>query len=264
MRLEGRVALVTGAASGIGRAIAIAFAREGASLVLADVHESPRSPGDDRTTLEVIERRDDTGEPPGVVSGEAVFVRTDVTDDADVRRAVRRAVDTYGGLDILVNSAGVTGDGAVHEVDDETWERIQDVNVRGVVRCSRAAIPHLLESDHGRIINISSQRGLRGGASPRKAAYVASKGAVTNLTRQMALDYGPEGVAVNALCPGPVESGMTRIDSEEDRERLLEGVLTDFVGQPEDVAPAAVLLASDGGRYIHGHNLVVDGGYLVK
>jgi len=253
-RLTDRTAIVTGASSGIGRGIAIEFAREGANLVLGDRQEHSRVPDDEQTTAEVIAAED----------GTATFVETDVTDEAAVERLVGRAVDEFGGIDVLVNSAGVTGDGAVDEVTEAEWDRIQDVNVKGVVRCSKAAIPYIRESDHGRIVNISSQRGLRGGASPAKAAYVASKGAVTNLTRQMALDYGPRGIAVNAICPGPVESGMTPVESESEQERLLDGIVTPFLGQPEDVAPAAVLLASDGGRYIHGHTLVVDGGYLVK
>ena len=252
--LAGRTAIVTGGASGIGRGIALAFAEEGSNVVVADVREKSRVTADEGTTVEVIE----------AAGGEARFVRTDVTDDEAVRALVAETVDAYGGLDVLVNAAGITGTGAVHEVTDEAFERIQDVNVKGIVRCCRAAIPHLLESEYGRVINVSSQRGLRGGETTEKAAYVASKGAVSALTRQMALDYGPEGVAVNAICPGPVESGMTPIESDAERERLLSGILTPFVGQPEDVAPAAVLLAGDGGRFIHGHELVVDGGYLVK
>ena len=254
MRLEDRTAIVTGASSGIGRAIAIAFAREGANVALADVRVDSRVPHEERATRAVIES----------AGGSAFFQRTDVTDEGAVERLIDRTVDTYGGIDILVNSAGVTGDGPVHEVTEREWDRIHDVNVKGVVRCSKHALPAIRESEYGRIINISSQRGLRGGGDTNKAAYVASKGAVTNLTRQMALDYGPEGVAVNAICPGPVESGMTPIESDADEGKLLDGILTPFVGQPEDIAPAAVLLAGDGGRYIHGHNLVVDGGYLVK
>ena len=251
--LAGRTATVTGAASGIGRAIAIAFADAGASVVLGDVRETSRVTDDERTTAAVIEE----------AGGEARFVRTDVTDEADVRRLVDRTAASYGGIDVLVTAAGVTGSGAVHEVTDAEWDRIQDVNVGGTRRCCRATIPHLLESAHGRVITVSSQRALRGGEDVSKAAYVTSKGAVSALTRQMALDYGPEGVAVNAICPGPIESGMTPIDSEADRERLLDGILTDFVGTPSDVASAAVFLAGDGGRYIHGHELVIDGGYLL-
>jgi len=253
MKLDGRVALVTGASSGIGRAIALAFASEGASVVVADIREESQS-GESEPTVEAIT----------AAGGTAIFQRTDVTDDAAVEAAVSTAVDSFGGLDILVNAAGVTSNNPLHEVTDEEWDRVFAVNVTGIRRCITHAIPHLRESEYGRIINISSQRGLRGGGSPEKATYVASKGAVTNLTRQLALDYGPEGIAVNAICPGPVESGMTPVETAEQREELLDGILTPFVGTPDDIAPAAVLLASDDGRFIHGENLVIDGGYLVK
>lgn len=253
MRLDGRTAIVTGAASGIGRAIAIEFAREGATVVIADIREQSRVPADEKTTADVI----------AAEGNDALFQQTDVTDNGDVERLVSRTREECGGIDVLVNSAGITDDGAAHEVTDEAFDRIQDVNVRGVFRCSRAALPALCESEYGRIINIASQRGLRGGEDTEKVAYVTSKGAVTSMTRQMALDYGPQGVAVNAICPGPVESGMTPIESETERERLLSGIVTPFVGQPADIAPAAVLLAGDGGRYIHGETLVIDGGYLL-
>lgn len=251
MKLEDRTAIVTGASSGIGREIALEFAREGAAVVVADRRESPRVA--EETTAAAIES----------AGGTARFIEVDVTVEADIEALVAQTVEEFGGIDILVNSAGVTSDAPVHEVSENEWDRIHDVNVKGVAMCSKHAVSHILESDHGRIINISSQRGMRGGTRAEKAAYASSKGAVTNLTRQMALDYGPEGVAVNAICPGPVESGMTPIEDESDRERLLDGILTPFVGQPADIAPAAVLLASDDGRYIHGHNLVIDGGYLV-
>ena len=253
MSLAGRTAIVTGASSGIGRAIAIALADAGSNVVVADVREESR----------VSEETPPTAEAIAAAGDAARFHRTDVTDEDDVRDLVAATVEAYGGLDVLVNSAGVTTDGTVEDTTEAEWDRIHEVNVKGIVRSCRHAIPHLRESDQARIVNISSQRGLRGGAAPEKAAYVSAKGAVTNLTRQLALDYGPEGIAVNAICPGPVESGMTPIEEEADREALLEGILTPFVGQPEDIAPAALLLAGAGARYIHGHNLVIDGGYLV-
>jgi len=255
MKLEDRTAIVTGASSGIGRGIAVAFAEEGANVVLASRSEESRVEDDELTTTEVIREQ----------GGDAVFQRTDVTVEEDVEAMVEAAVEQYGGVDILVNNAGTTSANPIHEVTEEEWDRVHDVNSKGIFWCSKYAIPHILESDHGRIINVSSQRGLRGGAPTEKAAYVSSKGSASNVTRQMALDYGPEGVAVNAICPGPVHSGMTQGESEEDRERFLEGVLTPFIGDPkQDIAPAAVLLASDAGRFIHGINLVIDGGYLVK
>jgi NAD(P)-dependent dehydrogenase (short-subunit alcohol dehydrogenase family) len=254
MKLKDRTAIITGSSSGIGRGIAIAFAEEGANVVLASRNEASKMEQDERTTTEVIADK----------GGDAVFQPTDVTDENDVEAMVQTAVDEYGGIDILVNNAGVTSANPIHEVTEEEWDSVHDVNLKGVYRCSKHAIPHILESEYGRIINVSSQRGIQGGAPREKAAYVSSKGAVSNLTRQMALDYGPQGIAVNAICPGPVVSNMTRIEDESDRERLLEGILTPFVAVPEDIAPAAVLLASDGGRFIHGHNLVIDGGYVVN
>lgn len=253
MSLEGRSAVVTGAASGIGRAIAIGLAEEGVSVVVGDVRRDSRVPDERPDTAEVINDR----------GGTARFIEADVTDQHDIDRLMDEAQAKYGGLDILVNNAGITGAGSVEAVGDAEWERIQAVNVDGVRNGVRGALPLLRESEHARVINVASQRGLRGGEAPAKAAYVASKGAVVSLTRQMALDYAPEGIAVNALCPGPIRSGMTSIEDDADRERLLEGVLTPFVGDPEDIVPAALLLAGDGARYIHGHALVVDGGYLI-
>lgn len=255
MKLDGRTAIVTGASSGIGRGIATAFAEEGANVVIASIEEESRVEDDELTTTELIEEQ----------GGEAVFHQMDVSVKEDVEAMVKATVEEYGGVDILVNNAGVTSANPVHKVTEEEWDRVHDVNLKGVFLCSKYAIPHILESDHGRVINIASQRGLRGGSPTEKAAYVSSKGAASNLTRQMALDYGPQGVPVNAICPGPVYSGMTQVESEEGRERLLEGVLTSFVGEPKrDIAPMAVLLASDAGRFIHGTNIPVDGGYLVK
>ncbi len=254
MKLKDRTAIVTGSSSGIGRRIAIEFANQGANVILASRSEDPKMPQDEKTTTEIISDNE----------GEATYIQTDVSDPDSVESMIKESVDKYGGIDILVNNAGVTSANPIHQVTDDEWNYIFDVNVYGVYQCSKQAIPYLLESDCARVINISSQRGLLGGATTKKAAYVSSKGAVTNLTRQMALDYGPMGIAVNAICPGPIVSNMTRIDSEETRQRLLDGVLTPFVGQPDDVAPAAVLLASDDGRFIHGENLVIDGGYLIK
>lgn len=255
MTLEGRTAVVTGAATGIGRAIALELAAEGAAVVVGDVHEEPKLDREgEQTTAGLIEAR----------GGRARFVETDVREADDAAVLVEAAVEAFGGLDVLVNNAGVSLDGAVHETTPEEWRRVQSTNVDGIYHCSRAAVPHLAESESGRIINVASQRGLLGGAIGRKAAYCASKGAAVQLSRQMALDYGTEGITVNALCPGPIETSMNDMSPEE-RERIADEYLaTPFVGQPEDIAHAAAFVASDEARFLTGHALVVDGGYLVS
>jgi len=173
-------------------------------------------------------------------------------------------VEAVGGIDVLVNNAGISMDAAVHETTPEEWRRVQSVNVDGIYHCSRAAVPHLTESESGRIINIASQRGLLGGATDRQAAYCASKGAAVQLSRQMAIDYGPAGVTVNAICPGPIESSMNDMTAEEREAIVRDHLVTPFVGQPEDIGHVAAFLASDEARYVTGHALVVDGGYLVS
>ncbi len=253
MKLKGRVAVVTGSSSGIGRRISIDFAKQGAKVVLASRNESSQLDYD-RTTTEVIQENGD----------DAIYTETDVTNKKDIYEMVETAITEYGSLDILVNNAGVSSSNSVHKVAEKEWKRVHSVNLDSIYRCSKAAIPHLKNSSYGRIINISSQRGLLGGAAPEKAAYASSKGAVSNLTRQMALDYGPEGITVNAICPGPIKSNMTRVDSKEKKDRLLSGLLTSFVGKPRDVSATAVLLASDEGRYIHGENISIDGGSRIK
>jgi len=252
MDFDNRTAVVTGAATGIGRAIAIELAKGGADVVVGDVTDEPTLDWEgDQTTVERIRE----------MGQRAQFVETDVSDAEEAAVLIESAAAEYEGLEILVNNAGVTTDGAVHETSLEEWRRIQSVNVDGIYHCSRAAVPHLRENDTGRIINIASQRGLLGGANNRKAAYCASKGAAVQLSRQMAVDYGPDGITVNAICPGPVESNMT--DLAEEEEFIREKIVTPYIGRPDDIGHAAAYLASDEARYITGHALVVDGGYLV-
>jgi len=253
-RLNDRVALVTGASSGIGNAIAAAFAREGADVVVADVRREPKL-DDERP---VFEKLDEAG-------ADSLFIGTDVTDEAAVENAVEAAVDEFGGLDVLVNNAGIYYQYEAHETPTEDYDAITDVNLRGTFLCSKAAIPVLRDSDNAKIINLSSIFGLVGGAS--SAAYCASKGGVSNLTRQLSLDYADEEINVNAIAPGIIKTAQ----NVEWRENNPE-IVADWeaktpwprFGEPEDVADVAVFLASDESDFVTGHVLSVDGGWTAK
>lgn len=253
-RLEGRTALITGASSGIGNAIAAAFGREGANVVVADIRREPKL-DDERS---VFDKLDDVG-------AEATFIETDVTDDADIDAAIQTAVDNYGGLDILVNNAGIYYQYQAHETPDDAWDDIVDVNLSGVFKMSREALPELKDSNQAKIINLSSIYGLVGGEN--SAAYCASKGGVSNLTRQMALDYAEEKINVNALAPGIIKTAQNQEWRDTDEE-LVENWQRDTpwpdFGEPEHVADAAVFLASDESEFITGHVLSVDGGWTAR
>lgn len=249
--LAGRVALVTGAASGIGRATALLFAREGAAVALVD---RDRERGD--AAARAI--REDKG-------GRAVFIAADVSIAADCERSVARAVADLGGLDILVHAAGIIRRATIVETSEEEWDRIMAVNVKSIFLVSRAAIP-LMAGRGGSIVNIASGWGLTGG--PRAAAYCASKGAVVQLTRAMAVDHGAERIRVNCICPGDIDTPMLRQEASELGERVdrfLAGAARrplGRIGTPEEVAQAALYLASDAAAFVTGAALVVDGGGL--
>ena len=249
MKLKGKVAIITGAGSGIGRATALLFAREGASVVVADLVAA----AGEETVVEIKANE-----------GEAVFVQVDVSKAAEVEQMVQTAVEMYGRLDILFNNAGLTLPARVTETTEEVWQKSLDVNLKGVMLGCKYAIPPMQQVGGGSIINTASMLGLV--ASPRQAPYCAAKGGVVLLTKQVAIDYARDNIRVNCICPSEVNTPMHRKfieespDPEATQKRLLERIPLNRVAQPEEIATAALFLASDDSSYITGVALPVDGG----
>ena len=246
MRLEGKVALISGGARGMGAAEARLFAAEGAKVVLGDVLEEEGQ----KIESEIAE----TG-------GDAVFVRLDVTSESDWQRAVNTAIRRFGKLDILVNNAGIFNRALVHEQTEEDWDRVMDINGKGVFLGSKAAIPAMRESGGGSIVNISSVAGLIG--SMASTSYNASKGAVRLLTKSTAIQYAKEGIRCNSVHPGPIETPMLDLvyPSPEARSQRQNAIPMGRLGNMEDVAKGVLFLASDEASYMTGSELVIDGGY---
>lgn len=240
MRVQGKVAVVTGAASGIGRASAVRLAAEGARVVVADL---------DPAQGEAVAR--ETG---------GLFVPTDVSDEAQVERLFARAVETFGQLDIVLNNAGIAVRNRATEQDVAGWDRVMAVNLRGVFLGCKQAIPHLQERG-GSIINMSSAAGITG--IRNRAAYATSKGAIVTLTKNLALDYARWGVRVNCICPGFTDTPLlTALKRDAARwQRLVETHPLGRLGTAEDIANAVLFLASDEASFVTGHALVVDGGF---
>jgi NAD(P)-dependent dehydrogenase (short-subunit alcohol dehydrogenase family) len=251
MQLEGKVVLITGGASGIGRATALLFAREGAAVALADLDAG----GAQVVAQEIVGQ-----------GSRAIAVQTDVSQADDCQRAVERTVEAFGGLDILFNNAGVIRRADVVETTEAEWDRVMAVNVRSVFLMSRYAVPAMAARGGGAIVNVGSGWGLVGGR--RAVSYCASKAAVVNMTRAMALDHGPQGIRVNCVCPGDTDTGMLR--SEAQQLGVPEGAFLaeaadrplGRVGTPEEIARAVLYLASSASSFVTGTTLVVDGGGL--
>lgn len=244
-RLEGRAAIVTGSASGIGRATARLFAREGALLVLADRN---RAAGEREAAALAAD------------GAEVDFVATDISRTVDAEAVVAAAVARHGRLDVLVNNAGIyPRTGRLHEVGDLEWDLTMATNLRGTFLCCRAAIPHMLASG-GAIVNLSSGSGLRG--SPNGVAYGATKAAILHLTRTAALEYAPEGIRVNAVVPGLTDTPQARgsTGSREAYENWERRLPLGRAATPEEVAAVILFLASDEASYVTGAEYVVDGG----
>jgi len=250
-RFDGQVAIVTGASGGMGRAIALAFAAAGASVVAADLTEDAG-----RETVEQI----------GQAGGRAVFVPTDVSDAAAVEALVARATGDFGRLDCAVNAAAIEGErGPLHEVDDEVFDRIIAVNLRSIFLCMKHEILAMLAAGRGgAIVNIASTNSFR--PQPHQSAYTASKHGVLGMTRNAAVDYGAEGIRINAICPGAIDTPMLRAAMER-RGRQPEEVanrlsLLGRFGQPDEIAQACLWLCSEESSFTTGHALAVDGGYV--
>jgi NAD(P)-dependent dehydrogenase (short-subunit alcohol dehydrogenase family) len=253
MRLRDRVAIVTGGSSGIGRGVALGFAREGARVVVADVREDPRRGRYHETdafepTAAAIER----------AGGQAEFVRADVSQESGVRELLDRAVSRFGGLDILVNNAGIHIPGGMQDLSIDAWDQVVALNLRGVFLATKLSLPHLQRSKRGRIIHIASVHAYGGGAGP---AYAPAKAAVVNMARDTALEAGRFGITVNAICPGYIETAIQDYLTPEQIEACRARTPLPRLGRPSDIAGAAIFFASDEAEWITGASLVVDGGF---
>jgi len=253
MRLEGKVALVTGAGAGIGRAVALAFAKQGAKVVLAD--NNPIAA--DAVVDEICQG-----------GGTAVRAVGDVSDSQDARQFVQTAIEAFGHLDILVNNAGIYVQGDALATPEGDWDRLMAVNLRGVFLCSKFALAEMVRKGGGTIVNIASEAGMVGIAG--QVAYNASKAAVLSMTRSMAVDHAAQGIRVNAVSPGTtftplVEAAISRAKDPDQARRKLEAVRPlNRLGRPEEIAAAVVFLASDDCAYATGSNVVVDGGFTAQ
>ncbi|MBB2967647.1 SDR family NAD(P)-dependent oxidoreductase [Leifsonia aquatica] len=249
MRLAGKSAIVTGGAGGIGRATSLALAAEGARVAVVDLQQ-------DAAEAVAAEIR--------AAGGEAVAIAADVSAEADVERAVATAVDAFGGLDIAFNNAGIIRRTTAVETTVEEWDRVFGVNVRGIFLMCKHVVPVMAAKGKGSIINTGSGWGLKGGG--QAISYCASKGAVVNMTRALAIDHGPQGIRVNSVNPGDVNTGMLR-DEARQLGQEAGAFLADAadrplgrMGEPTEIAAAVVWLASDESSYVTGSALVVDGG----
>ena len=244
-RLDGKVAVITGAAGGIGREAAILFSAEGASVCVADMSR-------------------EHGEAVAAECREAFFQEVDVTDAASVEAMYAATAERYGGIDVLYNNAGImpADDASILETEADAWQRVQDVNTKGVFLCCKHGIPHLLERGGGSVINVASFVAIAGAATSQ-ISYTASKGAVLSMSRELAVEFARRGVRVNALCPGPVETPLLmRLFDETPGafERRLVHIPMGRLAQAKEIAYGALFLASDESSFVNGATFLVDGG----
>jgi NAD(P)-dependent dehydrogenase (short-subunit alcohol dehydrogenase family) len=244
-RLDGKVAVITGAAGGIGREAALLFSEEGASVCVADVSR-------------------ENGEQTASECREAFFQQVDVADPSSVEAMYAAAAERYGGIDVLYNNAGImpADDASILDTEPEAWQRVQDVNTKGVFLCCKYGIPYLLERGGGSVINVASFVALMGAATSQ-ISYTASKGAVLSLSRELSVEFARRGIRVNAICPGPVETPLLmRLFAETPGalERRLQHLPMGRLAQAKEIAYGALFLASGESSYVNGSTFLVDGG----
>jgi NAD(P)-dependent dehydrogenase (short-subunit alcohol dehydrogenase family) len=253
MRLDGKIAIITGAGAGMGKACAILFAREGASLCVVDINES--------SAHEVADQITRTG-------GKAIAIKADVSSSKSVQHMIEETMNNFGKLDILFNNAGIVEGGELYENLEESWDRQMDVNAKSVFLGCKFAIPHMITRRSGVILSMASAAALMG--LKNRAIYSATKGAIVSLTRALAIDVAQYGIRVNALCPGTIETESLhdRIESAPDpeiaRKQFASRQIMNRVGQPDEVAELACYLCSDAASFITGTTVVIDGGLLLK
>ncbi len=246
--VENKIAIVTGAGRGIGRAIALQLAKQGAHVLVSDI--DPESACSVAREIQALGRR-------------SMAVRTDVSDEPQVQMMVRQCVEGFGKIDILVNNAGIVSTGSLTEISAEAWDRTMQVNLKSVFLCCKAVFPLMMAQRSGKIVNIASVAGKRGGGLLGNSCYAASKGGVIAFTKGIAREGGPYNINVNAITPGLTETVMTSVLSDQQRESIVRAIPLGRAGKPEDIAAAVCFLASDSAAFITGEIMDVDGGLMM-